>query len=277
MLSPQAIQKERVRKDKVRRAIGLAMLSRWSEAVAVNRTILVDSPNDLEAYNRLGKAYAELGRNVEAKTAFQQALDISPSNGIAKKNLDRLLLLGDIGPRAIGKRNIASKVFIEESGKTGVTLLTKLASRNVLLALAPGHPVELTLDSGRLNVGTLSGDYVGQIEPRLSSRLVRLLRRGNRYEAAVTSVGEQEVTVIIRETYKHPSQTSGISFPPRVGSGYRENLQIGSMDDGDSEIKDSMTFKDWSSDDTEPGDDEAFSHVVHRVVDSMDMNGDTDD
>ena len=85
MLSPQAIQKERVRKDKVRRAIGLAMLSRWSEAAAINRAILIDSPNDLEAYNRLGKAYAELGRNVEAKTAFQQALDISPSNSIARK------------------------------------------------------------------------------------------------------------------------------------------------------------------------------------------------
>ena len=26
------------------------------------------------------------------------------------------------------------------------------------------------------------------------------------------------------------------------------------------------TAKDWSSDDTEPGDDEAFTPVIHRII-----------
>ena len=29
-------------------------------------------------------------------------------------------------------------------------------------------------------------------------------------------------------------------------------------------------FKDWSSDDTEPGDDEEFTPEVHRVINSSD-------
>ena len=33
-------------------------------------------------------------------------------------------------------------------------------------------------------------------------------------------------------------------------------------------------IKDWSDDDTEPGDDDAFSPVIHRIINS---SGDDDD
>ena len=97
-------EKEKSRKDKAKKAIALAMRSRWKEAVAVNRSLIGDFPQDLEAYNRLGKALSELGRNREAKEAFQRALEISPHNGIAKKNLDRLIHLGDETPRAAPRK-----------------------------------------------------------------------------------------------------------------------------------------------------------------------------
>lgn len=277
MVSPQTANRERARKDKAKRAIAFAMQSRWSEAVATNQSILSDFPDDLEAYNRLGKALAELGRNREAKAAFQQALDISPSNSIARKNLDRLMLLGDDGPRAAVKSGAALKVFIEESGKAGVTSLTKLASPRVLLTLAPGHPVELALEGGGLKVNSLSGEYVGQVEPRLASRLVRLTRGGNRYEATVTSVGEQELTVIIRETYKHPSQSGTVSFPSRAGADRRVNVPSAIVGDGEGEAKEPSVVKDWSNDDTEPGDDEAFSPIVHRVINPADANGEAEE
>ena len=90
---------EKVRKDLAKKAVALAMHSRWAEAATMNETILADFPRDLEAYNRLGKALSELGRNREAKEAFQRALEVSPNNGIAKKNLDRLARLGDDIPR----------------------------------------------------------------------------------------------------------------------------------------------------------------------------------
>ena len=97
-------------------------------------------------------------------------------------------------------------MFIEETGKTGVTSLVDLAPANRLLKLAPGHPVILKPQSGILTVSDSEGNYVGHVDPRLASRLIRLLKGGNRYEVTVTHVGERELTVIIRETYKDPSQ-----------------------------------------------------------------------
>ena len=110
---------EKVRKDLAKRAVTLAMHSRWAEAVTMNEAILADFPRDLEAYNRLGKALSELGRNREAKASFQRALEISPNNSIAKKNLARLARLGDAA--AIGGLGSSAKpdLFIEERARPG--------------------------------------------------------------------------------------------------------------------------------------------------------------
>ena len=262
--------KEKARKDRAKQAIALAMQSRWKEAEVVNRSILRDFPEDLEAYNRLGKALSELGRNREAKEAFQRALEISPNNGIAKKNLDRLMRLGDDAPRANARSNATRHVFIEESGKAGVTSLVNLALPDVLLMLAPGHTVRLDIDGGGLRTLEASGEYVGQVEPRLGTRLTRLIKGGNQYEATVTSVGEREVTIIVREVYQHPSQTGVASFPSRGGAGQPAYVTSGLLgyelgeegaDDGEP-----VVVKDWSDDDTEPGDDEAYTPVVHSIV-----------
>ncbi len=68
--------REKVKKDKAKKAVALAMNNRWEEAVIINRSIAQEFPKDLEAFNRMGKALSELGRNREAKKAFQSALEI---------------------------------------------------------------------------------------------------------------------------------------------------------------------------------------------------------
>ena len=270
MASTRTEDKEKLRKDWAKRAITLAMRSRWSEAVATNRSILNEFPDDLEAHNRLGKGLSELGRNREAKAAFQRALEISPHNAIAKKNLGRLEQIGDDAPRSAVKTSTPRQAFIEESGKAGVTSLMDLASPNVLLKTAPGHPIRLELQNGGLHVVNAAGEHLGQVEARLASRLLRLMKGGNRYEATITSVGEKDLTAIIREVYKDPSQAGTVSFPSKGGSDYRVYLPstILGYDLGDEETEepDTAAVKDWSDDDTEPGDDDAFSPVVHRII-----------
>ena len=258
-------------------AISLAMDSRWFEAIAANQSILDVFPDDIESYNRLGKATAELGRNREAKTAFQRALKISPHNSIAKKNLDRLARLDDETPLRSTGSALAPKVFIKESGKAGVTSLVNLADPKVLLKLAPGHPVQLEVSGNALTACGPDGQYLGKVEPRIASRLARLLKGGNRYEAAVTHVGEQELTVIIQEVFKHPSQASSVSFPTRHGpslpaSEYRAYSSASPLgvDIAEDETREGVVVKDWSDDDTEPGDDAAFSPMLHRVVNGAD-------
>ena len=249
--------------DLVKRAVALAMDSRWAEAAEVNRSILDDFPNDLETSNRLGKALSELGRNGEARNAFERALSLSPHNPIAKKNLDRLSKLGD-EVRSAGAPAVRSRrAFIEESGKSGVTSLINLAPAERLLELAPGHPLELDVAGGALKVSSQSGEYLGQVEPRLAARLVRLTRGGNRYEAVVTGVEERSLSVFIRETFRHPSQAGTVSFPSE-GPAMRV---LASSGPAGIEPGEASAVKDWSDDDTEPGDDEVFDSIVHRIID----------
>ncbi len=262
--------KEKLRKDRSKQAVALAMQNRWGEAAAVNRSIVKEFPRDLEAYNRLGKALSELGRNREATEALEKALGISPHNGIARKNLDRLARLGDETSNAGARRCVTPDVFIEESGKTGVTSLINVASPEVLLKLAPGHAVAIQRDNGGLNVVEASGVFVGTVEPKLASRLVKLIKGGNTYEATVTSVGEQELTIIIREAFKHPSQRGIVSFPSRSGANYRVYVPttlLGSdVSEEEADDTEPVAVKDWSDDDTEPGDDDAFTPVFHRII-----------
>ena len=86
----QAEYRSKLRRETSKEAISLAMENRWEEAVSVNREIVESFPEDIEAYNRLGRAFVELGRYKNAKAAFQAAVAISPSNTIAQKNLERL-------------------------------------------------------------------------------------------------------------------------------------------------------------------------------------------
>ncbi len=267
------------RKELVQRAIALAMRSRWSDAVETNLQILEVDPADTEALNRLGKAFTEMGRVDDARETFQKALETSPHNAIARKNLDRLSRLGSEAAVGAAKSGTRPNVFVEDSGKSGVAGLVNLAASQVLLKLAPGQKLALTVDGKALKVMDPSeAAYVGQVEPKMASRLIRLLDGGNRYEAAVTSVGERELTILIRESYRHPSQVGVVSFPATSGSGQKVYVPptILGYEIGEDETDDveRVPVKDWSDDDTEPGDDDAFSPVLHRIISAGGGGGD---
>ncbi len=262
-------ERPKYKKERAKRAVALAKEGRWAEAAAANKSLVGDFPEDLESYNRLGKALMELGRIGEAKRAFRRALEISPHSSIAIKNLDRLEQLGGEDLRISIRASAAPHAFIEESGKAGTTSLVSLAPPKFLLRMSPGHPVHLRLQGGALEVEDPLGDYLGRVEPKLASRLARLMKGGNRYEAAVTSVSENEMTIIIREVFKHPSQAASPSFPSKASEERRMQALIspgiGELDD-DPDPGDPPSMKDWSDDDTEPGDDHAFSPVIHRII-----------
>ena len=85
--------KEELRKRWTGQAVELALMGRWDEAVQANLRILELFPDDIQARNRLGKAYSELGRYEEAATAYEQSLQRQLSNSIARKNLAKLYAL----------------------------------------------------------------------------------------------------------------------------------------------------------------------------------------
>ena len=81
--------------------------------------------------------------------------------------------------------------------------------------MVAGDRVFLKMSGPNLIVENSSGQFLGQVEPKYGQRLIRLMKVGNEYSAAIVSSTEDKVTVIIREIYQHPSQAGQLSFPPR--------------------------------------------------------------
>tara|TARA_B100000949_G_scaffold60093_1_gene53130 strand:+ start:190 stop:1218 length:1029 start_codon:yes stop_codon:yes gene_type:complete len=255
---------QKVREDRTKRAVQYAVNFSWKEAAEMNQMIIEDFPWDLEAYNRLGKAFLELGKNRKASDAFRCALVISPRSPIASKNLDRLEKLS----RSAGSKSVESQSqainFIEETGKTGVTKLVNVPRDLDFSILVSGHSVELFLNGKGMRVRTKAGEEIGTVEAKIGSRLRRLMEGGNKYEASITSASDSNISVIIREVYRDPSQAHTSSFIgkaeglptiPNTSAGYLIN-------DGDK----LANLKDWSSDDTESGDEESFTPVIPRLL-----------
>ena len=218
-------EQEKLRKEKAKEAIALALEGRWENAVKVNHLIIESFPTEVEAYNRLGKALSELGRYGEAADAFRHALELSPSNSIAKKNLERLSDLRDTVPKPVASKKGTPQLFIEDSGKAAVISLTDVAPRKILAKMSAGDTVYLKVDGTSLQVLNYQGDYLGRLDPRLALRLARLINGGNHYEPTIISINGERISLIIREAYRHPSQAGIVSFPSRGTEDYKPYIR----------------------------------------------------
>ncbi|MDQ6661665.1 MAG: tetratricopeptide repeat protein [Chloroflexota bacterium] len=241
-------EKARLKRQWTELAIQQALSSQWAEAVETNKNILNLFPTEPDAYNRLGKAYSELGQYTEARQAYTQTLKYSPQNTIAKKNLDRLSLLQEETIQILtGIGQIDPQQFIEETGKTGMTELINIAPTAILARVSVGDKVQLHVAGHRLLVGNAAGEDIGQIEPRLANRLINFMKEGNRYAAAILAMEQGQVRLIIREEYQHPGMFGKVSFPSQGGG-----------DTIRAYIKDSMLRYDRDDDDDLGNDDEYY-------------------
>ncbi|CAN5327578.1 tetratricopeptide repeat protein [soil metagenome] len=213
----------RQRRQLAEAAIAHATRGEWEEAVVANRQLLDLGP-DIDACNRLGKALAELGRHAEALTTYEQALEWDATNRIAQRNIERLrVLMAAKRPTTNGKsrpEKAPVTLFIEETGKTGRARLINLAAPRVLAPLSPGDAISLDVEGDEL-VASVAATTIGSVEPRIATRLLKLIAAGNRYDAAITTVHEAggEVVVMVREVFSHPNNFGRVSFPTQGQSG----------------------------------------------------------
>lgn len=210
-------EKSRMRRQTSKQAIALAMQGRWQEVVVINKTMLENFPDDIDAYNRLGRAYMELGEYALARESYEKAIKLDPYNTIAQKNLNRLSLFNDSTVTTEAKvQKVEPQQFIKEVGKAGVVNLISPAGPEILGKLVTGAVLNLRIDGANLMVDNNAGQYIGQVDPRNGQRLIKLMEGGNQYSAAVVSAtAESNVSIIIRETYQDPSQVGRLSFPQR--------------------------------------------------------------
>jgi len=206
----------KLKQQQIQQAVAFAMQGKWQDAIATDKLILETAPKDVEALNRMGRAYMELGEYPQAKEAYQSSLAVDPYNSIAKRNLDRLSTLSKKPARpGVDSHHADPHSFIEEIGKAGVVELTQIASKDTLAQMVAGDIVNLKIEKTGLFVENAKGERLGKVEPRIAIRLIKLMQGGNRYSTAVVNSSDSKITVIIREVFQDPSQATILSFPPR--------------------------------------------------------------
>ena len=243
----------RLKRTLAEQAIAHATAADWTAAAATNRRLLEHGP-DAEAENRLAKALWEQGMLGEAREHYQTALALDPTSRIAERNIDRLkVLLHTAGEKTVPAQKGSKapiSIFVEETGKTGFAFLTDLASPKELAQVNPGDAVELTPERNRL-IAFSNGRRIGVVEPRVAARLLKLMADGNKYAAGVTSLGDKDVRLIIRETTQDPLNYGKVSFPTAAkstdlrpytkGTLVREELELEDDlddDDDDDDVED---------------------------------------
>lgn len=181
-------------------AIQTALTGDWQKAVQLNKSILEENPNDVEALNRIALAYTVLGKSKSAKDAYQKVLEIDPLNSIALKNFKKIKndSARDSNNGIIVQVN---NIFLEETGKTKVVELINLAQAEILLTLRIGQSVDLSVK--RLKIFISEGEkYIGVLPDDLGKRLIKFINGGNKYEAFIKSANHQSVTIFVRELKK---------------------------------------------------------------------------
>ena len=210
-------------------AVRYARNGDWERARDANCAILRMQPDDCEAANRLAKALMELGDLTNARPVLLTLCRRFPGNAIARKNLARLQKLESSAaatPATAPRRPAAGRAepagsfagspigsFIEEGGKSCSTTLRRYPETAALAPVDAGDALTLHPEPSGVAVAAADGRRLGSIEPRLARRLRQLMTGGNRYSAIAVHAGDDAISLIIRETYRHPALRDIVSFP----------------------------------------------------------------
>ncbi len=101
---------------------------------------------------------------------------------------------------------------------------------------------------------------IGIVEPRVAARLLKLMAEGNKYAAGVTSLGDKDVRIIIRETYQDPRNYGKVSFPMAAKSTDLRPYTKGTL------IREEMDLEDDLEDDDEDEEIEDLDRVLPPEV-----------
>lgn len=274
----EAEDKARLIRQMSQEAINLAMHGRWKEAIAVNMSIIENMPTDIDAYNRLGKAYMELREYDSALESYNKVLELDAGNGIAQKNLARISQLK--ASNVVMKENYtkaAPHQFIGEAGKSGVVSLYNMGDTTILAKMMAGDKVSLRTKGHQLVVENEEGEYLGQVEPQHGPRIAKLMEGGNKYSAAIVSTADSKVKVIIRESYQSPDLIGSPSFPAKPVEGFQPHVKdtlLRRRSIEEEELLDEADEGEYFGDEGQELLPEGFSILEEGMPIDADMSGD---
>lgn len=213
--------------DLYRLALEAALNCNWEKALEINLKLSRIEPQSTECFNRLAKAYFELGNYSKAKKIYQQVLELDPYNMIAQKNLKRVssFKLSKTSNSVKGNEQdvsedgqngngsfISPSLFLEEPGVTKTVNLVKVAEPQKLLKLSFGTRINLILKKRGITVYDSNSNYIGALPDDFAHHLSRLIKGGNKYQAIIKSIKSNGLTILVREIFRSKRFRNQASF-----------------------------------------------------------------
>jgi tetratricopeptide (TPR) repeat protein len=176
-------------------AINSALAGNWLKAIDDNLKILKITPTDVDALNRIARAYAETGDLVKAERSTKKVLKIDPINPIANRCTGKW--------KSYTKQNhtttISPDVFIENLARTKIINLINLGDSKNLLSLDCGNIVKLNASEHRISVSSRDDKYIGRFPDDLASRYIKLMKTET-YDAVIKSIDKTQAKILIKQT-----------------------------------------------------------------------------
>src|SRR6185312_9754418 len=161
---------------------------------------------------------------------------------------------------------VQAGVFVEEVGKTFVTDLIRPTVDAILTQLAPADEVELRISGKNVSAHDQHGNLLGQLEPKIGQRMIRLIQSGNRFKAYIVALTGVTARIILREIYHDPDSEFPVAFQRqatvaaprpylrdtrRMARELEPDLLLDDDDDDDDDDDESEGFDGISDDETE--------------------------
>lgn len=191
-------------------AIDHALKGRWKEAKNANLTVLKSDPEDIDALNRLAKAYYELGNITSARNTIKKALKIDPYNPISSKCYAKWKNMKKADKANNGQ--LSAEMFLEEPGKTKIIHLIHPCDKSVTAKLNCADLVYENTKARRIGINSASGIYIGKLPDDISVKLKKMMKIGFKYVFAIKSIEGSDIKIFIREMYRPPHYSSKASF-----------------------------------------------------------------
>lgn len=219
-----------------KQAITAALEARWEEAVGLNQNIIEEDPDNIDALNRLARAYYELGDLVLAKKFYNQTLKFDQYNPIAIKNLKIIQSFKNgIKTNNHQTTRITPSMFLQEPGRTKLVSLIKVAEPQRLSNVSCGMEVLMAIKNRGIAVTDMDNNYLGVLPDDTAFQIVRLIKGGNKFQTIVKAVKVNGLTVMIREIFRASKFRNQPSF---LETGYigAEVLPTMAKDETEEEI-----------------------------------------
>lgn len=182
-------------------AINSALKGDWKMAIKLNLAVIKSAPHDVEALNRLARAYFQMGLKTKSSQIYQKVLRLDKFNTIATKNL-ALVKTSKIERGIRSPLNQVTPMFLEEPGITKTLLLVRPSEPKVLARMHPGDPVKIAPRQHCIAITSISGVNLGRLSDDLAARLHLFIKAGSVYVAWIKSVETNNLKIFIRESIR---------------------------------------------------------------------------